>query len=60
MRSDDYLDAVFCEDCVEGMRRRLPDACIDVIVTSPPYNIGIAYNTYRDNLPFDENPPRSE
>lgn len=54
MRSDDYLDAIFCEDCVEGMRRRLPDACIHVIVTSPPYNIGVAYNIHQDDLPFEE------
>ncbi|MHC4593225.1 MAG: DNA-methyltransferase [Planctomycetota bacterium] len=49
----DYLDTIFCEDCVEGMRQRVPDACIDVIVTSPPYNIGVEYNTHEDNLPFD-------
>lgn len=35
-------------DCVEGMRR-LPEACVDVVVTSPPYNLGIAYSKYRDN-----------
>jgi len=45
---------IFCEDCVEGMRRLLPDASVDVIVTSPPYNIGVRYNTHHDNLPFDE------
>jgi site-specific DNA-methyltransferase (adenine-specific) len=49
---DDYLDQVFCEDCVEGMRRRLPDGSVDVVVTSPPYNIGVRYNTHRDDLPF--------
>jgi len=35
-------------DCVEGMRR-LPDATVDVVVTSPPYNLGIAYSKYRDD-----------
>lgn len=25
-------------DCLEGMRR-LPDACVDLVVTSPPYNL---------------------
>jgi site-specific DNA-methyltransferase (adenine-specific) len=29
----------------------VPDASIDVAVTSPPYNLGIAYQSYRDNLP---------
>jgi site-specific DNA-methyltransferase (adenine-specific) len=27
--------------------------CIDIIVTSPPYNIGIGYNSYADSLPRD-------
>jgi site-specific DNA-methyltransferase (adenine-specific) len=48
-----YLDTIFCEDCADGMRRRLPDGSIDIIVTSPPYNIGTRYNTHQDNLPFD-------
>ena len=35
------------EDCGSGMSR-LPDACIDVTVTSPPYNLGIKYRKYSD------------
>jgi site-specific DNA-methyltransferase (adenine-specific) len=27
---------------------------IDVVVTSPPYNLGIRYRTYKDTLPRDE------
>ncbi len=34
-------------DCVEGMSR-LAEASIDLIVTSPPYNLGIAYSKYSD------------
>jgi len=30
------------EDCVEGMAP-LPDEHIDLVVTSPPYNLGIRY-----------------
>ncbi len=48
------LDRIFCEDCVAGMRARLPDGCVDLIVTSPPYNIGTQYSSHRDNLPFGE------
>ncbi len=36
-------------DCVEGMRS-LPDESIDLVVTSPPYNLGIAYQSYKDKL----------
>jgi site-specific DNA-methyltransferase (adenine-specific) len=34
-------------DCIEGMAR-LKEASIDLIVTSPPYNLGIAYGKYSD------------
>jgi site-specific DNA-methyltransferase (adenine-specific) len=36
-------------DCVELMER-MPAASVDVIVTSPPYNLGIRYNKYDDSL----------
>lgn len=36
-------------DCI-ALLRRLDPASIDVIVTSPPYNLGVHYNTYRDTL----------
>ncbi|WP_443898031.1 DNA-methyltransferase [Paraprevotella clara] len=35
---DDCLDRIFCADSLEFMRR-LPDASIDLVVTSPPYNL---------------------
>jgi site-specific DNA-methyltransferase (adenine-specific) len=35
------------QDCIEGMAP-LPPASIDLIVTSPPYNLGIAYSKYSD------------
>jgi site-specific DNA-methyltransferase (adenine-specific) len=41
----------FLEDCLEGMKLNLNDRSIDVVVTSPPYNIGIKYGKHMDNLP---------
>ncbi len=35
------------QDCVEGMRK-LSSESVDVVVTSPPYNIGTRYNAYND------------
>ncbi len=35
-------------DCVAGMRR-LEAESIDVVVTSPPYNLGITYGVHDDN-----------
>ena len=47
-------------DCMEGMKQ-LKDNSIDLIITSPPYNLGAkhhtgnkvfnAYNTYVDDMP---------
>jgi site-specific DNA-methyltransferase (adenine-specific) len=30
----------------------LPDASVDLIVTSPPYNLDVSYNGYHDALPY--------
>ena len=35
------------QDCITGMSR-LADASIDLVVTSPPYNLGISYRKYSD------------
>jgi site-specific DNA-methyltransferase (adenine-specific) len=37
-------------DCLEGFKRLDPET-VDVIVTSPPYNIGKKYHTYNDVRP---------
>ena len=37
-----------CIDCIEGMRT-ITNASIDLVVTSPPYNLGINYSKYQDN-----------
>lgn len=36
-------------DCIEAMDR-LPAESVDLVVTSPPYNLGIRYGTYKDDL----------
>jgi site-specific DNA-methyltransferase (adenine-specific) len=39
----------YLADCVEVFRQ-LPPRSVDVIVTSPPYNLGVQYNRYQDTL----------
>ena len=36
------------QDCIKGMSRLL-DASVDLVVTSPPYNLGISYGKYSDH-----------
>lgn len=33
------------------MNEKLEPCSVDIVVTSPPYNIGIQYNSYKDKLP---------
>jgi site-specific DNA-methyltransferase (adenine-specific) len=39
-------------DCLE-LLERFPAGSIDVIVTSPPYNLGVQYRSYDDTMPRD-------
>jgi site-specific DNA-methyltransferase (adenine-specific) len=39
----------YLADCLD-LFEQLPPRSIDVIVTSPPYNLGIGYSQYRDTL----------
>jgi site-specific DNA-methyltransferase (adenine-specific) len=43
----------FCGDSLELMPC-LAEGSVDVIVTSPPYNLGIKYNTHHDSLPREQ------
>jgi site-specific DNA-methyltransferase (adenine-specific) len=40
-------------DCIEVMAS-LPESCVDLIVTSPPYNVGIDYDTHNDRLSMED------
>ncbi len=47
------LDYVYYGDCLTYMSG-LPDACVDLVITDPPFNIGKQYDSYKDNLKFEE------
>jgi site-specific DNA-methyltransferase (adenine-specific) len=44
----------YLKDCVAGLNEDVDEKSIDIVVTSPPYNIGIGYNSYRDELPREK------
>lgn len=41
------------DDCLNAMSK-ISDNTIDLVVTSPPYNCNIDYNSYNDNRPWEE------
>lgn len=47
------VDTIFCGDCLEGLSR-IADNSVQLAVTSPPYNVGIQYDTYTDNLTYEK------
>lgn len=44
---------LYRQDCIAGMRQHLADENVDVVITSPPYNIGVKYSAYDDTIPRD-------
>lgn len=47
------LNKIYCGDCLEVMKE-IPDNFIDLVVTSPPYNIGIEYDSWNDRMKWTD------
>lgn len=47
------IDKIYCADCLDVMKD-IEDGSIDLIVTSPPYNVGIDYANHKDNMSEDD------
>lgn len=45
---------IWCGDCLSLMRTLIDAASVDVICTSPPYNVNVRYRTYDDDRPATE------
>jgi len=53
------LNKIYCMDCLDGMRE-IPDKSIDLVITDPPYGIGMANNPIRqmyERNKWDSNTP---
>jgi site-specific DNA-methyltransferase (adenine-specific) len=44
----------YLKDCITGLKENVRDKSADVVVTSPPYNIGTGYSSYKDELPREK------
>ncbi len=45
---------LYLADCIDGMRGTIASDSVSVVVTSPPYNIGVQYRSYDDTRSRDE------
>lgn len=48
-----YRNTIVCGDCCDVLRR-IPDNCVDMIITSPPYNFGQEYDCCCDALSWQQ------
>lgn len=49
----EYENKIICADSLE-LLKKLPDNCIDIIFTSPPYNFGLDYDTHNDTAMWND------
>jgi site-specific DNA-methyltransferase (adenine-specific) len=50
---ENYIGKVINGDCIKVMAE-MPEASVDLIVTSPPYGVGIAYDSFNDDIEFEQ------
>ena len=50
---ENYINRVLNGDTIEVMSE-MPEGWVDLIVTSPPYNVGIQYDVHNDEIVMDE------
>jgi site-specific DNA-methyltransferase (adenine-specific) len=50
---ENFIGKVINGDCIEVMAS-MPEGSVDLIVTSPPYGVGIAYDVHQDDMVWEE------
>ena len=50
---ENYINRVINGDTIDVMSE-MPEGWVDLVVTSPPYNVGIAYDVHNDEIVMDE------
>ncbi len=53
MEFEKVINTVINGDCIEVMKE-MPDGVVDLIVTSPPYGVNIAYDVHNDDMEISE------
>jgi DNA modification methylase len=49
----EFENTILCSDSEEVLKK-LPDNCVDLIFTSPPYNFGLGYDTGEDGVSWEK------
>ena len=49
----EFENKIICADS-EEILKKLPDNCVDLVFTSPPYNFGLGYDTGEDGIHWED------
>ncbi len=50
---DDFINKIICGDCLEVMKQ-MPDKCVDLVLTDPPYNVGKQFGEKNEGKIFNK------
>src|ERR1051326_8385222 len=48
-----WKDQIICGDAREVLHG-MPNECVHLAITSPPYNVGLQYDSHNDKMPYEE------
>lgn len=48
-----FTNSIICGDSLEVLKT-LPDNCVDLVFTSPPYNFDMDYDKHKDNVDWEQ------
>ena len=48
----EVIGVIYCADCLEILKQ-MPEKCVDLVLTDPPYNVGINYSDSFDDNKID-------
>jgi site-specific DNA-methyltransferase (adenine-specific) len=50
---EEYINKITHGDCVEVLKK-IPNDSVDLVITSPPYNVGIDYDEHVDDISMED------
>jgi DNA modification methylase len=48
-----WKDQIICGDS-RAVLHAMPDECVHLAITSPPYNVGLEYDSHNDKMPYED------
>ena len=48
---DQVVDKIMLADVLDGLKK-IPDNCVTLVWTSPPYNLKVDYGSHQDDMPW--------